>query len=249
MFGLILIGDELLSGKRGDKHFPWLVTTLNRRGLKLDWCRMVGDEDGRITPALREAFSCGDIVFCCGGIGATPDDRTRHCAAEALGAPLEPHPEATRMIEARYGEAARPQRVRMAEFPQGARLIPNPVNNVPGFSIGRVHFLPGFPNMAWPMIEWVLDNEYGSLKGAPELELVLRVTGCGEGDLIPLLQSVTATHPTIKLSSLPDTSNRREIELGIRGAAGAARVAYEALRADLVQRGLPISEEREISYG
>ncbi|MGH9576345.1 MAG: competence/damage-inducible protein A, partial [Terriglobales bacterium] len=133
-FGLILIGDELLSGKRGDKHFAWVVSTLNQRGLKLGWCRILGDDDVRLTAVLRESFAGDDIVFSCGGIGATPDDRTRACAAAALGVPLEPHPEGTRLIEARYGQAARPQRVRMAEFPRGARPIPNPVNNVPGFS-------------------------------------------------------------------------------------------------------------------
>ncbi len=249
MFGLILIGDELLSGKRSDKHFAWVVNTLNRRGQRLGWCRILGDDDTQITSALREAFAGADIVFSCGGIGATPDDRTRTCAAAALGVPLEPHPEGTRLIEARYGAAARPQRVRMAEFPQGARLIPNPVNNVPGFSVGRVHFLPGFPNMAWPMIEWLLDTEYGYLQALPEIELLLRVHDIGEGDLIPLMEAVLAEHPAVKLSSLPESGNRREIELAIRGAAPQARIAYQALRTGLQQHGLKVTDEREVSYG
>ncbi len=248
-FGLVLIGDELLSGKRSDKHFAWVVSTLNQRGLKLGWCRILGDDDIQITAVLRECFAGEDIVFSCGGIGATPDDRTRACAAAALGVPLEPHPEGTRLIEARYGETARPQRVRMAEFPRGARLIPNPVNNVSGFSVGRVHFVPGFPNMARPMIQWVLDTEYGQLQATPEIELLLRVRGSGEGDLIPVMEAILAAYPAVKLSSLPETGNRLEIELSIRGVAPQALPAYAELRKTLEQRGLQVTGEREIKYG
>ncbi|HNU11270.1 MAG TPA: competence/damage-inducible protein A, partial [Rubrivivax sp.] len=160
-FGLIIIGDEILSGKRQDKHLQKVIELLDARGLMLAWARYVGDERTRITAALREAFASGDIVFCCGGIGATPDDHTRQCAAAALQRPLELHPEARRLIEERMQDVAREQglpyepdrpdnvqRLQMGVFPQGATLIPNPYNKIPGFSVGDVHFIPGFPVMA-----------------------------------------------------------------------------------------------------
>lgn len=248
-FGLVLIGDELLSGKRQDKHFAWVTETLNRRGLKLAWCRIVGDDDARINAALRDAFSCGDIVFSFGGIGATPDDRTRQCAAAALGVPLVAHPQGVAEIVAQYGDKAYPQRVKMAEYPQGARLIPNPVNRVPGFSVQRVHFVPGFPNMGWPMVEWVLQHEYGALAGEIEVELLLRASGSGEGDLIPLMDAVLEAHPGVRLSSLPDATQRQVIEFGIRGAEASARAALARLRVGLTERGLKVSDEKELRYG
>ena len=86
--GLIIIGDEILSGKRADKHLPKFIELLNERGLQLAWAEYVGDSPERITQVLARAFASGDVVFSCGGIGATPDDHTRQCAAQALGVPL-----------------------------------------------------------------------------------------------------------------------------------------------------------------
>ena len=93
-FGLIIIGDEILSGKRADKHLPKVIELLAARGLSLAWARCVGDDRQRITAALQDAFASADVVFSCGGIGATPDDHTRQCAAAALGVELALHPQA-----------------------------------------------------------------------------------------------------------------------------------------------------------
>src|SRR6202012_924037 len=103
-FGVIIIGDEILSGRRVDKHLPKVIELLNARGLSLDWAEYVGDEPERITATLRRTFASGDIVFSTGGIGATPDDHTRQCAAAALGVPLELHPEAAELIRERIRE-------------------------------------------------------------------------------------------------------------------------------------------------
>jgi molybdopterin-biosynthesis enzyme MoeA-like protein len=176
--GLIIVGDEILSGKRQDKHLAKVIELLAARGLMLDWARYVGDDRARITADLRHAFACGDLVFSCGGIGATPDDHTRQCAAAALGVPLELHPQARDLIVERMRDVAAEQgqpfeperadnvhRLNMGVFPAGAHIIPNPYNKIPGFSVGDVHFVPGFPVMAWPMIEWVLDTRYAHLHG------------------------------------------------------------------------------------
>src|SRR5450830_463455 len=108
-FGLIIIGDEILSGKRADKHLPKVIELLKARGLQLDYAEYVGDAPERITAALKRAFASSDVVFSTGGIGATPDDHTRQCAARALGVALALHPEAAELITERMQEIAKQQ--------------------------------------------------------------------------------------------------------------------------------------------
>jgi hypothetical protein len=142
-FGLIIIGDEILSGKREDKHLPKVIELLKARGLQLDYADYVGDSPERITATLKRAFASGDVVFSCGGIGATPDDHTRQCAARALGVDLALHPQADALIRERMQDLAKEQgtvyeadrpdnihRLNMGVFPKGARLIPNPMDAV-----------------------------------------------------------------------------------------------------------------------
>jgi molybdopterin-biosynthesis enzyme MoeA-like protein len=233
--GSIIIGDELLSGKRRDKHFPHLIATLARRGLELGWCSLIGDNAAVITRTLRASLKAGDIVFCFGGIGTTPDDRTRQCAAEAADVPLSPHPEAVAAIEAQYGERAYPYRIRMADLPQGSRIIPNPCNRVPGFSLRSHHFLPGFPEMAWPMVEWILDTEYPHLHDlAPKNEQIIHVQGANESDLLPVMESLVARYPQVRLSCLPQIGGHQPLlELGLRGSALEVQQAMHELKDSL----------------
>lgn len=232
--GIVIIGDELLSGKRQDKHLPKVIELLAARGMELAWARYLGDDRELLVANFRQTLGCGDLVFSFGGIGATPDDLTRSCIAEAAGLPLVRHPEAVALLERRFGEAAYPHRVRMAELPEGAVLIPNPVNQVPGFSVGHHHFVPGFPNMAWPMVEWVLDTRYRHLfSDAPVVERLIHVTGKPESELIPLLESVLGEVPGIRLASLPSTGDRRHIELGVKGPPQAVEAATRRLAAGL----------------
>lgn len=233
--GAIIIGDELLSGKRRDKHFPHLIQTLHPRGLELSWCSFIGDDAGIITRTLRATLGSGDIVFCFGGIGATPDDRTRQCAAEAAGVSLCPHPEAIREIEAQYGERAYPYRIRMGHLPQGSRLIPNPFNRVPGFSLHSHHFLPGFPEMAWPMMEWVLETYYLELpEPAPKSEQIIRVLGMGESDLLPVMEEIVSTYPRLRFSCLPHIgADEPMLELGLRGNGLEVTQAMDKLKNSL----------------
>ncbi len=165
-FGAIIIGDEILSGKRQDKHLARVITTLGERGLELSWAQYLGDDPELITATLRRTFAGSDTVFSFGGIGATPDDHTRQCAALAADLALKLHPAAEAEIRARFVDDPKgvtPQRLMMGEFPEGAAIIPNPYNRIPGFSVGHHHFLPGFPEMAWPMMAWVLDHRYAGL--------------------------------------------------------------------------------------
>jgi molybdopterin-biosynthesis enzyme MoeA-like protein len=230
--GALVIGDEILSGKRQDRHFARVVATLAGRGLALAWARYEGDDRDALTATLRDTLARGDIVFAFGGVGATPDDHTRQAAAAALGVPLQRHPEAVAAIEAQFGAAAYPHRVLMAEFPQGATIIPNPVNRVASFSVGDHHFFPGFPEMAWPMLDWVLATRYAALALPPTGERAIVVYGAGESQLLPLMNDCVARYPRLKLFSLPSflPEGARRIELGVRGEVAL----LDAAIADLV---------------
>ena len=249
-FGLIIIGDEIMSGKRRDQHFPKVLELLAERGLQLAWAEYLGDDPARITATLRRTMGSGDIVFSCGGIGATPDDHTRRCAADAAHQPLVLHAEGKRLIQERITDMAREagipaaldtpenlQRLKMAEFPAGAALIPNPYNKVAGFSVGSHHFVPGFPVMAWPMIAWVLDHHYRALfNREARAEHSVLVYEVAESALTPLMEALEAQFDQVKVFSLPsvgDAITRRHIELGVKGDPVQAAAAFAQMCAEL----------------
>ncbi len=264
-FGLIIIGDEILSGKRADKHLARVIELLKARGLQLAWADYVGDCPQRITSTLQRAFASGDIVFSTGGIGATPDDHTRECAARALGVELVLHPQAAGLIRQRMQDIAKEQgtayepnhpdnihRLNMGMFPLGAKIIPNPFNKIPGFYCagqgggsdphgvgehGGICFVPGFPVMAWPMIEWVLDNWYAHLhRTSAWIEQSVIVFGAMEAALTPLMQAIERDFPAVKVFSLPSVDHPqygRHIELGVKGEPTVVGPAYAALLAGL----------------
>ncbi|MBL8338552.1 MAG: molybdopterin-binding protein [Rhodoferax sp.] len=269
-FGLIIIGDEILSGKRADKHLPAVIERLRARGLDLSYAHYVGDAPARIRATLQQAFRSGDIVFSCGGIGATPDDHTRQCAAAALEVPLVLHPEARALILERMRDVALEQgqpfeperpdnlhRLNMGVFPQGAAIIPNPYNKIPGFSCASVaggslrgpavHFVPGFPVMAWPMIDWVLDTYCAHLAGQRQWsERSVIVMGAMEATLTPLMESIEQAFPGIKVFSLPSVDHPqygRHIELGVKGEGERVVEAFEALKSGLRPFGAVLGPE------
>ena len=243
-FGLIIIGDEIMSGKRADKHLPAVIERLQARGLTLTCAEYVGDSRVRITAALRRAFASGDVVFSCGGIGATPDDHTRQCAAAALELELGLHPQARALIEERMRDVASEQgevfdpdradnvhRLNMGVFPVGADIIPNPYNKIPGFSCdaarltgrgaGVVHFLPGFPVMAWP---------YGAMEAA----------------LTPLMEDIERRFSEVRVFSLPSVDHPvhgRHIELGVKGDTRSVDAAYTVLLEGLRQHAVRMGPE------
>lgn len=255
MIGLIIIGDEILSGRRQDKHLSKAIELLAERGMLVSWVRYVGDEPDRITADLRHAFDSGDVVFSFGGIGATPDDHTRACAGRALGRPLVLHPQARELILMRCQEMAQQdgstfdpesadtqRRLQMGVFPAGADIIPNPYNRIPGFSLeGRVHFLPGFPVMAWPMMAWVLDELHADLHGKGALsEKAVVVYGAIESVLTPLMLDIESRFAPVKVFSLPSVDHPvhgRHIELGVKGDESTVALAFEDLLKGLTKLG------------
>ena len=237
--GLIIIGDEILSGKRQDKHMATVISTLRERGLELSWCQYLADEPALITATLKRTLATADVVFSFGGIGATPDDHTRQCAADAVGVALALHPDADTEIRARFGADITPQRLQMGEFPIGSRIIPNPYNRIPGFSFNHHHFLPGFPQMAWPMMAWVLDDQYRAEFSAGSVaEEAIIVRGAGESMIIDLMNDCLKRHPGLKVFSLPHMSDSdRYIELGVRGDATRIALAMAELKEGVTALG------------
>jgi molybdopterin-biosynthesis enzyme MoeA-like protein len=262
-FGLIVVGDEILSGKRADKHFSKVIELLGVRGLRLAWAQYLPDDHVALVGALRRTLAGDDVVLSCGGIGSTPDDHTRQAAAEALGVPLELHPEAAALIARRCAEMAAEgrgsadmttpenrQRLTMGEFPRGARIIPNPYNHIPGFAVRQHWFMPGFPVMAWPMIEWILDTHYARhFHGAPQDERAVLVFETPESAVVPVMQAVESRFPGVKTFSLPSVGDgedgrpaRRHIELGVKGPASQVGPAYGELVSGLRALGIPFHE-------
>jgi molybdopterin-biosynthesis enzyme MoeA-like protein len=238
-FAAIIIGDEILSGKRQDKHLSKTIETLKARGLDLAYAHYVGDEPQRIVDTLKRSFATDHIVFSFGGIGATPDDYTRQCAAAALGVELQAHPEAMAAMAARANFELTPNRVKMAEFPVGATIIPNPYNQIAAFSCGDHHFLPGFPEMAWPMMAWVLDTKYSHLFNRTAFaEEIIVIHEAGESNLIDAMNRIVEGYPSTKLSSLPQhLAAGRIIELSIRGDPAAVPRAMQQMKDEVGKLG------------
>jgi len=237
--GALVIGDEILSGKRADRHLAHVITTLAPRGLTLAWAHYEGDDRDALAAFLAKTFDRGDVVFSFGGVGATPDDHTRQAAAMALRVPLERHPDAVAELEAQFGATAYPHRVLMAEFPAGAAIIPNPVNRVASFAIRDHYFFPGFPQMAWPMLDWVLATREPPLAAPPSGERAIVVYGAGESQLLPLMDDNVAKFPMLKLFSLPSfmPDGGRRIELGVKGDPAYVDAGLAHLRAGVEVAG------------
>jgi molybdopterin-biosynthesis enzyme MoeA-like protein len=214
-----------------------MIPRFVQRGLEIDWVSVVGDNPGLITRALQDSLGRGDIVFCFGGIGATPDDLTRQCAAVALGVDIELHPEAEQEIRAQLGDRLNANHLRMGEFPSGSRIIPNPINRIPGFSMRDHHFVPGFPRMAWPMVEWVLDHDYADLQApGQQVTQTLVLTDTSEGPLIPLMEQLLTEFAHLRLACLPNADGRQEVELSLRGTPEHVVAGMDRLRELLILR-------------
>ncbi len=242
--GLLIIGDELLLGRRTDKHFPWALAYFAAIGVDLRWVSYVGDDEALLIETFQAITGRGEVCFSFGGIGATPDDLTRQAMAAAHDRVLVRHPEAARMIEEQFGREAYPNRILMAELPEGAALIPNAFNNIPGFSLGTIFCLPGFPEMAWPMLEWVMATRFKTSIGPRHRFAAVAVADVRESELIGLLEEVQRRFADIKVSSLPrfPQDGRWLVEIGVRGADEPVGRTMAWLRRELEKRGLTVRE-------
>jgi molybdopterin-biosynthesis enzyme MoeA-like protein len=244
-FGAVIIGDEILSGKRQDKHFAKIAEMLGKRGLLLSWVEYLGDDRARLACTFKRTMAAGDVVFSCGGIGNTPDDHTRQAVAAALGVGLELHPDGFEELKVRFAnEEITEQRKQLVTFPAGVEILPNPFNRIPGFMIHEHYFVPGFPQMAHPMIEWALDRFYAEffqpVDGKLEKAFLLTGPNAYESALLDLMERIVDEYPTLRLFSLPSLigTERRHLELGVEGEPALVEKAMEEIRLEIERRGI-----------
>lgn len=230
--GLVVIGDEILSGRTQDRNISPIATWLNLQGIRLAEVRVVADDQDRIVAAVNALRADNDYLFTTGGIGPTHDDITVDAIAAALGVPVVVHPKARAALDAYY--AARggvtAARLRMARVPEGAELIENPMSGAPGIRVGNIFILAGVPHIAALMLEALSGKLAG---GRP---LLSRTIGCWtpESEVAEILRDTEHAHPGTQIGSYPFfREGRVGANFVIRGVDAAV---LDACRGDLVAR-------------
>lgn len=226
---VMIIGDEILSGRTQDTNLRDIARYLGTFGVDLAEARVVADVQAEIVAALNALRERYDYVITTGGIGPTHDDITADAVAAAFGVELFEHPEILAMMEARWGAELNPARRRMARVPVGGDLVKNPVAGPPGFTIGNVFVLAGVPMVMRGMLEDVGPR----LKtGAVTISRTVRVEGSGEGAIAAPLEAVAKAHPQMSLGSYPffgDGGYGSNLVLRGRDAAEVAATVVELI--------------------
>ncbi len=203
---ILIIGDEILSGRTRDANMHYLAGELTRIGIDLREVRVVSDEHAAIVRAVNDLRAAHDHLFTSGGIGPTHDDITADAIAAAFGLPLMVRDDARAILKAHYDRAGlelNESRLRMARIPEGARLIDNPISSAPGFSLGNVHVMAGVPNIFQAMVASLLPTLTG---GKPLLSQTLRVMR-GEGVIAAALGALAAEFSDLSFGSYPFVNN------------------------------------------
>jgi molybdenum cofactor synthesis domain-containing protein len=199
---ILIIGDEILSGRTRDSNMHFLAGELTRVGIDLREVRVVADRREAIVAAVNALRLAWDHVFTSGGIGPTHDDITADCIAEALGVSIGVREDARALLAAHYARSGlefNAARMRMARIPEGATLIENPISVAPGFSVGNVHVMAGVPNVFQAMVAGLLPGLTG---GAPLLSQTLRILR-PEGEIAGPLGALAAEYPDLSVGSYP----------------------------------------------
>ena len=240
-FYALIIGTEILNGRRQDSHFNFLRDTLKSRDLKFAGSFIIDDTPEIIASTISYISTLpNSVLFSFGGIGSTPDDHTRLSASKALkDGKLYPNREFEKLIIERLGDKAYPHPINMAKLPLGAKLLPNVVNKMPGFSLDdRYFFMPGFPEMSHPMVEYALDK-YFKNSGKKEYRFTLTAL-CRENEFIELMKN---TPEDVDVSSLP-----RIYSDGPRATISV--VSYDEQKAkDEFAKYIDFLDKNGISYG
>ena len=245
-FYQVIVGTEILNGRREDRHFPFLRDELLRRGFKLKGSFIVEDDPKLMKKTFELIRSDSDaVLFSFGGIGATPDDHTRQIAADVFGdGRLYEHQKAKELIIERFGDEAYPHRINMAMLPKGAKLLQNPVNKVPGFYLqDRFFFVPGFPQMAHAMVKEALDRYY------PKADREYRYTICVQASENDLMDIMKALPKDIEFSSLPAIRDGKYTDVISIASKDAdkARKWMEFFKNEVRRKGFVFTEGEECS--
>ena len=239
---LIIVGNEILSGRTQDANLAYLAKELGAIGIRMAEARVIQDDKAAIVDAVNQARARYDYVFTTGGIGPTHDDITAVCVAEAFGLALERNPEAERRLLAYYPpERVNPARMKMADVPPGAELIDNPVSVAPGFRLENVYVLPGVPKIMAAMFEGLR----GKLRGGAPVRSRTIVVQAPEGSIAARLGEIQAAHPELEIGSYPFMNmDRPGTSIVFRGTDTAAIArAAEALLAFAAEIGLVVDDQ------
>ncbi len=236
---VLVIGDEVLSGRTQDTNTNTIARFLSALGIDLIEARVIGDDVDRIVAVLNELRAAYDYVFTTGGIGPTHDDMTADAVARAFGVALPEHPDALAILQKRYGDDFNAARRRMARIPQGGSLIANPVTDAPGFQIGNVFVMAGVPKIMTAMLEDVAPR---LRTGAVVHSRTLRVTGVGEGSVADILAAAAKANRELSFGSYPfghGSVGEIGTNLVVRGRdESAVQAALDRLAADLTTAGV-----------
>lgn len=243
-FFVLIIGTEILNQRRRDRHFDYVASSLAKRGYKLTGSFTIEDDPALIVQTIKFiASQPNPVLFSFGGIGSTPDDHTRKCAAIALrDGTLPVHEEAREIIVNQLGEKAYPYSVRMAELPKGSQLLDNPVNKMPAFSLDeRFFFMPGFPEMSHPMVEAIINRLI------PHQQTYYRHTltaSCKENIFIEVMEKMPQG---VEFSSLPKLcSNGWRVSVSVASyEEKTARAAFKMYTDLLDAKAIPYTLEDE----
>lgn len=197
---VLVIGNEVLSGRTEDANINYLATELTALGIRLAECRVIPDVEAEIVEAVNHCRAKYTYVFTTGGIGSTHDDITASCIAKAFGLEFATHPEAERILLEHYGDKANPSRMRMAMTPVGAKLIDNPISKAPGFCVENVYVFAGVPIIARAMFDGVKGKLAG---GKMVISKTVSTIGVSEGMIAIELGDIQNAHPEVDIGSYP----------------------------------------------
>jgi molybdenum cofactor synthesis domain-containing protein len=239
---LLIIGNEILSGRTQDKNLAWLAAQLNIIGIRLGEVRVIPDVEQTIVDVVNECRAKFTYVFTTGGIGPTHDDITTACIAKAFGVPVIMHPEAERRLLAYYKpEQVNAARMKMAQTPDGASLIDNPVSIAPGFNMENVYVMAGVPNIMQAMF----DSIKHQLRGGASMHSKTVSAFITEGTIAERLGAIQSRHPDVEIGSYPFV---RDGKLGTSLVSratdlAALNAAHDEIRRLLLQLSPDIHEE------
>lgn len=234
---LILIGNEILSGRTQDKNLNFIAKELAEIGVKFMEVRVIPDIPETIVDTVNELRARYDYVFTTGGIGPTHDDITSECISKAFGVKHERNKEAEQILLKHYApDQVNEARMRMADMPEGARLIPNPLTSAPGFAIGNVYVMAGVPVIMQAMFSSIK----GELKVGPQIKSVSIATNLREGDFAIPLGAIQKKHPDTDIGSYPAFGTDADYTVGlvVKGVDDQAiKNAAEEIRGLLLSLG------------
>ncbi len=239
--GIVILGDEVLKAEVKEANIAYMLPLLNEWGAEVVLCAILPDHVPTVVRHLRAYLEEADILILTGGIGPTPDDITRDAVAQAAGVPLVVHPDAKAALEAYYGSRMNPYRMLMANVPQGAILIPNPLSGAPGFFVARMAAFPGIPRLLREMFAWIRPH----VAGRPKSRVTL-LSQAPESEYAGIMEEMLAAYPDVSIGSYPTVDAEYRVRIVFRADDPArAAACANAFTARLRDAGMDVARRIE----